>query len=175
MRVTVVEYSPGWREKFERERELLTRVVGADAGIVEHVGSTSVEGLAAKPIIDIMIGLHDFSAAADFVPGIQGLGYEYVPEHEAVMPERRYFRKRAGGVTTHHVHMVQAGGEFWRRHLLFRDYLRANPDAVAAYAALKKELARREWGDKGGYTDAKTAFIREVEERAAAGAGGRVS
>lgn len=173
MRVIIVEHSPEWRVMFERERELLTRVVGADAGVVEHIGSTSVEGLAAKPIIDIMIGLNDFSAAADFVPRIQRLGYEYAPEHEAVMPFRRYFRKKAGGVKTHHLHMVQKGGEFWRRHLLFRDYLRANPDAAAAYAALKKELARRDWDDGSGYTDAKTAFITDIEERAEAEARGR--
>lgn len=166
MKVIISEYSPEWPEMFERERKSLEATIGAGAGIIEHVGSTSVSGLAAKPVIDIMIGLHDFSIADKLVPEIVALGYQYVPEYEEVMPYRRYFRKTAGGTSTHHIHMVQAGGEFWQRHLLFRDYLRAYPDVASAYAVLKKELARLDWDDVNDYADAKTAFIRNIENRA---------
>lgn len=166
MKVTIVEYSPAWPELFEREKRLLGSVVGQDVGVIEHVGSTSVVGLAAKPIIDIMVGLYDFSLADALVPGVVGLGYKYVPEYEDVMPFRRYFKRGTGGGATHHVHMVAKGGEFWERHLLFRDYLRAHPEVAAEYAALKKGLAAREWNDRSEYTDAKTAFIKDVEEKA---------
>lgn len=166
MKVTITEYSPVWRELFEQEKNLLEGIVEEAVGIIEHVGSTSVVGLAAKPIIDIMIGLRDFSVANNLVPEIEALGYAYVPEYEDVMPDRRYFKKLADGTSTHHIHMVEMGGEFWRRHLLFRDFLRANPDVATEYAVLKKRLAQLEWNDKDEYTDAKTAFIRNVENKA---------
>ena len=166
MKITIAEYSSMWRELFAREKKLLKAVIGETVGIIEHVGSTSVVGLAAKPIIDIMIGLYDFSVANNLVPEIEALGYEYVPEYEAVMPDRRYFKKRVGGTSTHHLHMVEVGGEFWQRHLRFRDFLRANPGVATEYAALKKKLAALEWNDKNEYTDAKTAFIRNIENKA---------
>ena len=166
MKILIAEYSPVWREQFEQEKCLLEIAIGKNTGIVEHIGSTSVEGLAAKPIIDILIGLHDFSIAGSLIPKIKNLGYQYVPEFEDEMPDRRYFRKMAGGTRTHHIHMVEIGGEFWERHLLFRDFLRANRDVADEYAALKKELAETDWSDINEYADAKTAFIKDVENRA---------
>lgn len=160
---------------FERERKSLEAVIGAGAAIIEHIGSTSVTGLAAKPIIDIMIGLRDFSVADRLVPEIVALGYIYIPKYEKEMPYRRYFKKVAGGVSTHHIHMVQAGGDFWQRHLLFRDYLMANPDVAAAYAVLKKELAKLEWDDTNDYADAKTAFVKNIENMAGGRAGSQDS
>lgn len=154
---------------FERERNSLDTIMGAGAGFIEHIGSTSVSGLAAKPVIDIMIGLRDFSVADKLVPGIVSLGYEYVPKYEDEMPYRRFFKKYAGGTATHQIHMVQAGGEFWQRHLLFRDYLRANPDMAASYAVLKRELAKLDWDDVNDYADAKSAFIRNIEDQAREG------
>ncbi len=82
------------------------------------------------------------------------------------MPDRRYFKKAAAGTTTHHVHMVEIGGEFWERHLLFRDFLRANSDAARQYAMLKRNLAAVEWQDKNDYTEAKTVFIKNIEGKA---------
>jgi len=166
MKVIVSEYSPEWPELFEGERVALEAAIGAGTGIIEHVGSTSVEGLAAKPVIDIMIGLHDFTLADKLVPAITALGYQYIQKYEKVMPYRRYFKKIAHGTDTHHIHMVAAGGEFWQRHLLFRDYLRANPVVAASYAVLKRELAGIEWDDVNDYADAKTAFIKNIEHRA---------
>jgi GrpB-like predicted nucleotidyltransferase (UPF0157 family) len=166
MKVTVADYDPAWPEIFRRERALLEAALGDGAGIVEHIGSTSVPGLAAKPIIDIMIGLHDFSQADRHVPRIEALGYEYVPQYEEVMPDRRYFKKKIGATATHHVHMVERGGAFWTRHLLFRDHLRANPDAAAEYAALKKRLAEIDWADKSGYLNGKTDFVLSIERKA---------
>lgn len=166
MKVTVVDYSPVWPGLFAEEKRLLETALGKDAALIEHVGSTSVVGLAAKPIIDIMIGLHDFSVADSLVSKITGLGYEYIPKYEDVMPYRRFFVRRSNGVNTHQIHMVGVGGEFWERHLLFRDFLRENPARAGEYAALKRSLAELEWKDTNEYADAKTAFIKAVEMEA---------
>lgn len=166
MKVTIVEYRSSWQEQFEHESALLKNALAGIGAVIEHIGSTSVMGLAAKPIIDIMIGLPDFSVADSFVPRIVTLGYEYVPKYEDVMPYRRYFKKRQQDATTHHVHMVEADSEFWKRHLRFRNYLRENPEAAAEYAALKKVLAVHEWQNGNQYADAKTEFIKKIEDKA---------
>lgn len=102
-------------------------------------------------------------ADADRCVEPQRLGYEYVPEYEADIPDRRYFRKGPAGARTHHLHMVEYGGDFWERHVLFRDYLRAHPEVARQYEELKRDLADRYGRDREGYTDAKTAFIKGVE------------
>jgi len=151
---------------FEEEKQSLQTVLGEVSAQVEHIGSTAVEGLAAKPIIDIMIGLPDFPIADAFVPRIETLDYEYINKYEDEMPFRRYFVKNSNGIRTHQIHMVEIGSEFWARHLLFRDYLRRNPDTANDYAALKKQLAAHEWEDVNEYADAKTEFIKNVENKA---------
>lgn len=166
MKVTVVEYSPGWPELFEQEKYLLQEILANTGVVIEHVGSTSVVGLAAKPIIDLMLGLPDFSLADSLIPKITAQDYVYVSKYEDVMPDRRYFTKKQGQTTTHHLHMVEIGSEFWQRHLLFRNFLRQNPETAQAYEALKKELAQREWQDSNDYAEAKTEFIRSIEAQA---------
>src|SRR5262245_7529580 len=123
-----------------RERARLREILDGTKMRIEHFGSTSVVGLAAKPIIDMMIGLDDFSLADQLVPKIVGLGYEYIKKYEEIMPFRRFFTKNVGDIRTHHIHMVAIGSEFWERHLLFRDYLRASSETLSRYAAFKKEL-----------------------------------
>ena len=166
MKVTVAEYRPEWQKIFEDEKRILQTSLGDVPAQIEHIGSTAVVGLAAKPIIDLMVGLEDFSIADNVVPKIEALGYEYVQKYEAVMPFRRFFKKERGGIRTHNIHMVGIGGEFWERHILFRDYLRQNPGVAGQYASLKKELAGREWEDVNEYADAKTEFIKEIEDKA---------
>jgi GrpB-like predicted nucleotidyltransferase (UPF0157 family) len=134
--------------------------------VVEHIGSTSVPGLAAKPIIDVMVAIRSLADAPACVAPLAAIGYEYVPEHEAVMPERRYFRRGRGGAGTHHLHMVERSSAFWEEHLLFRDYLRAHSEAAAEYERLKRELAAAHGSDRGAYTAAKTDFIKSSVERA---------
>jgi PPOX class probable FMN-dependent enzyme len=166
MKIIISDYSHAWPAMFEKEHAMLATVITPERGVVEHVGSTSVAGLAAKPIIDIMIGLHDHAALDQIVPQLVALGYEYIPKYEDVMPYRRFFKKWNGDTATHHIHMVGIGGDFWDRHRLFRDYLRAHPDAVAAYASHKRSLAEREWESSNDYAAAKTDFIRAMERRA---------
>jgi GrpB-like predicted nucleotidyltransferase (UPF0157 family) len=166
MKVSVAEYCPEWREMFEEEKHLLQAVLGEGSSEIEHIGSTAVNGLAAKPVIDIMIGLPDFSVADKLVPKIETLSYEYMNKYEDEMPFRRYFAKNLNGIRTHQIHMVETGSEFWGRHLLFRDYLRQNPEIANDYAALKKQLAKREWADVNEYADAKSEFIKNIENKA---------
>jgi GrpB-like predicted nucleotidyltransferase (UPF0157 family) len=166
MKVAIVAYCPEWRELFEAEKRALQAVLGGVAAQIEHVGSTAVVGLAAKPIIDVMIGLEDFSVADQLVPSIEALGYEYIQKYETVMPFRRFFTKEQEGTRTHQIHMVGIGPEFWERLILFRDYLRQHAEVAARYAALKQELAARDWVDVNEYADAKTEFVRKIETEA---------
>ena len=151
---------------YEAEKALLLPAIGDHAVAIEHIGSTAVPGLAAKPIIDIMVGLGRLEDAPITVEPLRLLGYEYVPEFEAELPDRRYFRKGPISSRTHHLHMVAHGGPFWERQLLFRDYLCAHPETARAYARLKRDLAAMFGDDREGYTYAKTSFIGSMEESA---------
>lgn len=180
--IVIVDYDPLWPERFERERALILRACGEAAFVaIEHIGSTAVQGLAAKPIIDMMPGLRTLEDAPPLIARLESIGFEYVPEFERPnqfdegMPMRRYFRKDEGGVRAFHVHMVEVASDFWRDHLLFRDYLRVHPDTAAAYARLKRELAAGfnanltpESNGNHGYTDRKTDFVESVKEQARA-------
>lgn len=165
MRVILEKHNPEWKRKFEVEKELLKRNLALD-GVIEHIGSTSIEGLDAKPVIDIMIGLEKFTEADTVINMIINLGYEYISRYEDVMPYRRFFIKETENQRTHNIHMVQLGSEFWNRHLAFRNYLIANANEKAAYSSLKNRLAERDWDDVNDYAAAKTEFIREVERKA---------
>jgi GrpB-like predicted nucleotidyltransferase (UPF0157 family) len=166
--IVVVDYDSRWPAMFEAERARLLEVVGDWVAGIEHIGSTSVPGLAAKPVIDILIGVRALAEAdAHCIEPICGLGYEYVPEFETVMPFRRYFRRLTpDGNHTHHIHLVEKESDFWERHLLFRDYLRAHPERAREYEALKRRLAPQ-FSDVNDYAEAKTAFIRAAEIQAA--------
>lgn len=160
--VVVVDYDPAWPGIFERERMALSVALRGTARRIEHVGSTSVPGLAAKPIIDVMVGVDSFDGVEAVVRGMVGLGYIHLGENG--IPRRHYFEKGEGGAgTVLHVHVVELGSEYEARYLALRDYLRANPAERDAYAALKRELAERFGEDREGYTEAKTEFIRRIE------------
>ena len=158
-RVRIVAWQPEWPRLFEEERARLSRVFDGVEVAIEHVGSTSVAGLAAKPIIDICVGVASLEIVEARIPGLEALGYSYVPRYEAQMPERRYFRRPADHPRSHHVHCFVKGGVDWSRHIRFRDRLRASPALVAEYAGLKRRLAEAHGDDRAGYTEAKSSFI----------------
>jgi GrpB-like predicted nucleotidyltransferase (UPF0157 family) len=160
--VVIVDYDPHWAKMFaEEEARIVEALRGLDAA-VEHVGSTSVPGLAAKPIIDILIFVPDPEAAEKAIAPITALGYDY--RGELGIPGRLYF----SGSHPHkyHLHMYPRGHPEIARLLLFRDYLRANSDAARDYAELKRALAEKFRDNREGYTEAKSDFIRSVEKRA---------
>jgi GrpB-like predicted nucleotidyltransferase (UPF0157 family) len=161
--VEVVEHDPTWAARFEAERPQLAGIFDGRAVAIEHIGSTSVPGLCAKPIVDILVGLRELKLADAEIDAMERLGYEYLGEFG--LPGRLYFRK--GEPRTHHVHVVAYGGEHWERHLAFRDTLRSNPDERRRYDELKRRLAA-EGHPREVYSELKTPFIREVEARAQA-------
>lgn len=165
--IVIAEYDPAWPIRFASESARVREACAPAVVAVEHVGSTAVPGLAAKPVVDMMPGVRDLDEARRIcVPAMQALGYTYVPEYEAVLPERLYFRDGPlGGHRDYHVHMVETSSDFWRRHLAFRDWLRTHPEDARAYEVLKRRLAAIHT-DRNHYTDAKTEFISSIEARA---------
>jgi putative glutamine amidotransferase len=160
----VADYDPEWSDMFEREAARIRKTLGAVAVRIEHVGSTAVPGLAAKPVIDIQVSVERMVPRERFVAPLETLGYEFVADPTDT--EHEYFKKDVRGVRTHQIHVCPVGSEWERRHLAFRDYLRAHPEDSARYAELKRLLADRHPNDVMAYVDAKTPFIRELEGRA---------
>jgi GrpB-like predicted nucleotidyltransferase (UPF0157 family) len=160
--VVIVAYDPRWPETFHALRQRIVDVLGEVAPSVEHVGSTAVPGLAAKPIIDldVVVQLADLPIA---IVRLATLGYAH--EGERGVPGREAFRWPPGE-PRHHLYVCPAGSPELRRHLLFRDYLRTHPEAAAAYAALKRDAAHRFREDRGAYTAAKDPFVEDVLRRA---------
>lgn len=164
--ITLVPYNANWPLLFEQEKILLVNAMKEWKITVEHIGSTAIPKIRAKPVIDIMIGVQDLNIADIYlVKIIQSLGYDYIKDYETAMPERRYFQKNAGNLRTHQIHLVELNSNFWNRHLLFRDYLRINPNIAKQYESLKLDLASN-FTDTNQYALAKTEFIREVEKLA---------
>jgi GrpB-like predicted nucleotidyltransferase (UPF0157 family) len=162
--VVIADPDPRWPAVFETQRARLSEVLPPGAR-VEHVGSTSVPGLGAKPIVDILVGVERLGDVERCIPEIEALGYEYVSEYEAQLPQRRYFRRDEAGARAQHLHAVEFDSEFFREHLAFRDALRADPQLARAYETLKRQLAERFGRDREGYTEAKTVFVEAVLEK----------
>lgn len=167
--VVIADYDPLWPEMYESERARIIGAIGPWLADIQHVGSTSVPGLAAKPVVDIMPGVRTLDDDREFIGPMEALGYSFLPVAEDDIPERRYFRR--GDPRLFHVHIAEVGGEFWTKHLAFRDYLRAHADTAAEYAALKRRLAAEYGSDRLGYTKAKSPFILRTIEKAAAAPG----
>jgi GrpB-like predicted nucleotidyltransferase (UPF0157 family) len=160
--IVVVPYNPAWPLQFEEEKARILAAISPFVDCMEHMGSTGVPGLAAKPIIDILIGVRSLADAPLFLPPLVSLGYDYIQKHEAVFPERRYLHRLVNGLHTHHLHMVEPDSNFFMVQIAFRDYLRRHADARDHYAALKLDLAQRYSNDREAYTDAKGDFIQGI-------------
>jgi GrpB-like predicted nucleotidyltransferase (UPF0157 family) len=160
--LVIADYDPEWPARYEAEKALILKAIGHIIADIEHIGSTSVPGLGAKPIIDIMIGLHRLDDAVECIPRLEAIGHKYVPEFEAFVPDRRFFRKGPDEARTHHIHMVERASEFWNDRILFRDYMRSHEDDAILYLLLKKELAARFGSNRQGYSDAKASFVSAI-------------
>jgi GrpB-like predicted nucleotidyltransferase (UPF0157 family) len=162
--VDVVAYDQGWPERFEAWRGRLAELLGPVALRIEHVGSTSVPGLAAKPVVDIQVSVVDLSDEDLYVPPCEATGLQFRLRDD----EHRYFQPPPGKPRDVHVHVCQQGSRWERVHLLFRDYLRFSADAREAYAAAKCEAARLWGNDRPAYTEAKTDVILGILDQAEA-------
>jgi GrpB-like predicted nucleotidyltransferase (UPF0157 family) len=158
--VLLVPYDPDWPRRFQEERAVLAGVFAGTGAAIEHIGSTAVPGLGSKPVIDVMVGVPALAVAEDQRRALEAAGYEYVQKYERQLPDRRYFRKPRLGSRRFHLHCVVTGGDWWRKYLAFRDYLRAHEDVAAAYFDLKADLAARL--TRAEYTEAKRPFIEQV-------------
>ena len=160
----VVPYNPDWPRAFRAERDRIAAALGSFAVRIDHNGSTSVPGLAAKPIIDIQISVERLHPIEAYAPGLVGLGYLHVPHpDDALCP---FFHRPAAWPHTHHIHVVHAGGDEERRTLAFRDYLREHGDVAREYADLKLHLAPQysaaSFSSRQAYAKAKADFITRI-------------
>jgi GrpB-like predicted nucleotidyltransferase (UPF0157 family) len=167
--IEIVPADPSWPALFEVERLALTGTVGPWlAGPIEHVGSTAVAGLAAKPVIDIMAAVAGLDESRPAIAAAAALGYCYFPYRPDA---EHWFCKPSPAFRTHHLHLVPFDSAGWRGTIAFRDYLRSHPDVAAEYAALKMRLAAEHRHDREAYTQAKSGFITRVTQAALAAAG----
>lgn len=162
----IAAYSPDWPSEFARERAALAAALAPLPIHIEHIGSTSVPGMAAKPIIDIMLGAPSLADIEMRRTIIERLGYEHLPEMLELMPDNRFFAKPAALPRRFHLHAVEYDGEFWRDHIAFRDLLREDPQLAAEYVELKSRLASEFKLQPKRYTDAKGPFINAAVTRA---------
>lgn len=170
--LVIEPYHPRWPLDFATEAMALRAALGPGRHTLHHIGSTSVPGLHAKPIIDILAEVPSLPDLDLRAPAIATLGYE--PMGEFGIPGRRFFRKNnAAGHRTHHLHAFVTGSPDLTRHLSFRDYLRAHPDAAQAYAALKLRLFETTGGNLDAYIQGKDAFVKDLERQALAWAARR--
>lgn len=161
--IHLVAYEADWPLRFERERALLERVLAPwIVGGIHHVGSTAVLGLAAKPVIDILVGVEDLPSTRSCIAPLAEVDYLYAPY---LAEQMHWFCKPDPSRRTHHLHLVPHGSARFRDELDFRDRLRASPELARRYAELKRELAGRFEHDRDAYTDAKTEFVRDALSR----------
>lgn len=153
--IVIVDYDPRWPARFELERGRILGALGAAALRIEHIGSTAVPGLAAKPIVDVLVTVASLADDAELVPALEMAGYELRVRE----PAHRMFRTPERDV---HVHVSADADPEVERYLAFREVLRCSPDDRAEYERLKRDLATREWNDMNEYADAKGELIRAL-------------
>ncbi|MBS1516418.1 MAG: GrpB family protein [Bacteroidetes bacterium] len=187
MKVEIAPYNPEWKTKFEEEKKILSEILKELNPVIEHIGSTSVEGLGAKPVIDIQIGVTERSNLDKLVEPLIKNDYIYVKKYEDVLPDRRYFIKVANPLNEKlpqklltyndklhrekfphlvHIHSVVINTLWWKRHIAFRDYLRSHTEDRDDYHKLKLRLAENDWQDVNYYADAKSEFVKSIEAKA---------
>ena len=158
--VALAPYDPNWADQFQAEKRALEAALGDRVVAVHHIGSTAIPGLAAKPVIDILLVVRQLADYTACIAPLQNIGYAFIDYPQNV--DRKFFRK--GQPRTHHLHIVAQDNAELRDHLIFRDALRANPELRDEYTALKYDLANRFKTDRAHYSDSKTQFVRHVIE-----------
>lgn len=160
--IELTPYSPMWPVTFDIEKGRLTEIFGADAVIIEHVGSTAVPGLGGKPIIDILVGAPSVEVFDRYVPALVETGYKHVEEFKLAFPQRRFLVKTHGQPGHFNMNAVKYDTPFWKDLIAFRDVLRADPVVAERYWRLKGLLATRFRNDRQAYSNAKTEFIQNA-------------
>jgi GrpB-like predicted nucleotidyltransferase (UPF0157 family) len=157
--VQLQPYNPVWKTIFERDANLIRNVIGKYVIDIQHIGSTSIEGLDAKPVIDIAIGVESLDIVDEIALALKDLGYFRL---KVIIDGKVVFAKDTDVGRTHYLHLENYNGNHWNDHLLFRDYLRSHAGTVKAYMKLKRELAKEFSADVSSYTDKKKLFVDEI-------------
>lgn len=156
--VQIVEYNPSWLTMFEMVRSFVTPVLTDIVIAIEHVGSTSVPGLSAKPIIDMDVVVNSQTEVLIAIQRLESIGY--IHQGDLGISGREAFTQ-PDGLPVHHLYVCETNNAELKRHILFRDYLRSHPDEAKKYGELKQELAQRFHNDRVSYTNSKTEFVNE--------------
>jgi len=163
-KVELASYRPEWKHRYEAEVERLEAIAGDSLHEFEHIGSTAIEGMAAKPIIDLLAVADDVDETGELIDLLETNGYEYRPSGD--VRDRRFLAKGPRTNRTHYLSLCERESTFYTEKLAFRDYLRTHPDTAAEYEALKRNLAEQYPDDRATYTERKDEFIEEVLKRA---------
>ena len=164
--VELLAYDPSWPAMYAAERERLSSLLPGVFVELQHIGSTAVPGLVAKPIIDLLAGVESMTTAEAIAGSICSSGYTTSAEFNETLNDRKWFMHWANGHRTHHLHVVVHDSKAWHERLRFRNALRSQPELAVRYAALKSQLTERHATDREAYTDAKAEFVRSVSEDA---------
>lgn len=162
--VVVESYNPRWKKDFQTEAQRVARALAPIVSNVHHIGSTSIEGLAAKPIIDLLVEVDQIATVDAHQNDMILIGYEALGENG--IASRRYFQKKQGVTHTHHVHIFEQNSHDMIRHLAFRDYLIASPETAQFYGEIKQQLAEAFPEDIESYIKGKSAAAQKIEEEA---------
>ncbi len=189
MKILLEQYQAAWADAYLAERDIIRSALNRLHSTIEHIGSTAVPGLCAKPTIDILVGLEHEGLLDDTIAPMIATGYTYFRKYQSAMPYRRLFSRLEPLAGTSPPEIIDAGDEFirgelyfpsanihvivrdtphWHRHLAFRDFLRAHPDVRDEYGRLKQELSKREFRDTNDYNSAKEDFIQRTQSQALA-------
>ncbi len=161
--VDVVAHNPDWADEFEREKERILEACGNKVIAVEHIGSTSIPGLVAKPIIDIALGIRRLQDAKQLLPYLKKLDYHFYKKFQRQL---LFVAKGPDEKRTHYLHVMRYNGAKWKTDQLFRNYLRTHPRAVREYSDLKQKLAKAHPDDRQAYSDGKDEFIKSIIAKA---------
>ncbi|WP_419419764.1 GNAT family N-acetyltransferase [Legionella sp. D16C41] len=165
--ITLKAYNPNWKIQFQEEKTSLFNLGIANIIKIEHIGSTAIKGILAKPVIDILIGVNNLNTfTTTDIQQIESLGYRYNDAFETIFPFRRYFQKEnSEGIRSHQIHLVNYPSQWYERHILFRNYLRHYSNIAKEYEALKVRLAKQ-FDNTIDYANAKSNFCQEIDKRA---------
>ncbi len=167
--VKLLRYNPKWRESALKEINALRKTLGSIALDIQHMGSTAIPGMSAKPIIDIDVAVKSLRVVKDLIGPLKKLGYRY----RVGEPEKRLFVKGPNEKITYHLHVIELGSDLWNNDLLFRDFIRKNKKEARQYSELKKELASQFYNDRKSYSNGKEDLIKAILVRAKRSCGRR--
>ena len=161
-KVEITDYDPEWPQRFDAELQRLKQLCGARLSKIEHIGSTAVPGLPAKPVIDIIAVVPSIDEAESLVKLLCANGYNTSADFNATLKDKRWLMRQHEGHRTHHLHLVLPQSPEWQNKVRFRDLLRKDPNLRRSYIELKRRLADEIGSDREAYTDAKTEFVRNA-------------